>query len=217
MTKSSSSWRGRRESDSQVFCHTNSVHASAGKDKLTRRVSSSAPPPPPQPFWLKSGPSAGGSRLGPLFLSAVFKAKLLPRVLVRFLLAIDLTKFGGMSVARSLQNMSEGTAFFDLAPSQDQAKDVFRSSMVLVSCLVLMSVLPGIVVVVSKVDVLPSVRRSVMTSAAFLVDIGLFCGLCSYDCCRDALHHCLLLFVFTRYLVWFGCFFRLLPGPSEEK
>ena len=24
-----SGWRGRRESDSQVFCHTNSVHASA--------------------------------------------------------------------------------------------------------------------------------------------------------------------------------------------
>ena len=43
-----SGWRGRRESDSQVFCHTNSVNASAGKDKLTRRLPSSAPPPPPK-------------------------------------------------------------------------------------------------------------------------------------------------------------------------
>ena len=28
-----SGWRGRRESDSQVFCHTNSVHVCGGKEK----------------------------------------------------------------------------------------------------------------------------------------------------------------------------------------
>ena len=82
------------------------------------------------------------------------------------------TKFGGVSVAPSLQNVSEGTGFFDLVPSQDETKDVFHSSMVLVSCLVLMSVLPGIVVVILKVDVLPSVRRSVMTSARPWLTLG---------------------------------------------
>ena len=42
-----SGWRGRRESDSQVFCHTNSVHALACVDKDMRQVILSAPPPPP--------------------------------------------------------------------------------------------------------------------------------------------------------------------------
>ena len=35
-----------RSLDSQVLCHLNSVHASAGKDTLTRCIPSSAPPPP---------------------------------------------------------------------------------------------------------------------------------------------------------------------------
>ena len=48
-----SGWRGRRESDPQVFCHTNSVHASAGEDKLTRRTPSSAPPPQPPHLSLR--------------------------------------------------------------------------------------------------------------------------------------------------------------------
>ena len=34
-----SAWRGRRESDSQVFCHSNSLHALAFMDKHFRHIS----------------------------------------------------------------------------------------------------------------------------------------------------------------------------------
>ena len=50
--------------------------------------------------------------------------------------------------------------------------------------------LPGLVVVISKVGVLPSVRRSVIDLCSSLSDFGLCCGLCSCDGCRVALHHC---------------------------
>ena len=76
-------------------------------------------------------------------------------------------------MAPSLQNMPEGTGLFDLAPSQDESKDGFHISMFLVSCVVmLMSLLPGLVVVFSKVDVLPSVRRSVITCARPCLTLG---------------------------------------------
>ena len=41
-----SGWPGRRESDFQVFCHSNWVHASAFTDEHDRRFPSSAPAPP---------------------------------------------------------------------------------------------------------------------------------------------------------------------------
>ena len=151
------------------------------------------------------------------------------------------TQFGGVSVAPSLQNMPEGTGLFDLAPSQDETKDGFHNSMVLVSCVVvLMSLLPGLVVVISKVDVLPPVRRSVMTCARPCLTLG------SVVVCAAAMAAALLytivfsfpdcvwygglgpfwsgpallaalLFVFTRYLVWFGCSSRMFPGLCEGK
>ena len=133
-------------------------------------------------------------------------------------------------MAPSLQNMPEGTGLFDLAPSQDETKDGFHNSMVLVSCVVvLMSLLPGLVVVISKVDVLPSVRRSVMTCARPCLTLG------SVVVCAAAMAAALLytivfsfpdcvwygglalLFVFTRYLVWFGCSSRMFPGLFEGK
>ena len=85
------------------------------------------------------------------------------------------TQFGGVSVAPSLQNMPEGTGLFDSAPSQDETKDGSHNSMVMVSfVVVLMSLLPGLVVVISKVDVLPSVRRSVMTCSRPCLTVGSF-------------------------------------------
>ena len=144
-------------------------------------------------------------------------------------------------MAPSLQNMLEGTGLFDLAPSQHETKDGFLNSMVMVSCVVvLMSLLPGLVVVISNIDVLPSVRRSVITCARPCLTLG------SFVVCAAAMAAALLytiafsftdcdfygglgpfwsgpallaalLFVFTRYLVWFGCSSRLFPGPFEGK
>ena len=47
--KSTNEWRGRRESDSQVFCHRNSMHAwwHIDKDLSLTSISSAPPPPPP--------------------------------------------------------------------------------------------------------------------------------------------------------------------------
>ena len=136
-----------------------------------------------------------------------------------------------MPVAPSLQNMPEGTRLFDLAPSQDET----------MSCVVVLtSLLPGFVVVISKVDVLPSVRRSVMTCARPCLTLGSFvvCAVamaaallytiafslsdCDFYGVFDPFWSgpallAALLFVFTRHLVWFGCFSRLFPGPSEGK
>ena len=45
-----SGWRGRREPDSQMFCHTNSVHVCGGVEKhIVVGVSSAPPQPQPQP------------------------------------------------------------------------------------------------------------------------------------------------------------------------
>ena len=58
-----SGWQGRQESYSQVFSHTNLVHASAVMDKHGRRVPSSTPPPPTTTTRVRShfGSSHGGS------------------------------------------------------------------------------------------------------------------------------------------------------------
>ena len=42
-------WRGRRESDSHVFCHPDSVQLCAWQDRLPRVTQRSEPPPPPPP------------------------------------------------------------------------------------------------------------------------------------------------------------------------
>ena len=138
----------------------------------------------------------------------------------------------------SLQNMP---GLFDPAPSQNDLKDGFRNLMGSVtSVLVLLSLLPGLVVVILKVDVLPSVRPLVMTCARPCANLG------SFVVCAAAMAAALLftfvfsfpdcvwfcglgpfwsglallaamLFVFTLYLVWFGCSSRLFPGLCEGK
>ena len=120
----------------------------------------------------------------------------------------------------SLQNMP---GLFDPAPSQNDLKDGFHNLMGSVtSVLVLLSLLPGLVVVILKVDVLPSVRPLVMTcarpcanfgsfvvSAAAMAAALLFTFVFSFP---DCVWFCGLGLVFTLYLVWFGCSSRLFPG-----
>ena len=117
------------------------------------------------------------------------------------------TQFGGVSVAPSLQHTPEGTGLFDLVPSQDETKDGFHNSMVLVSCVVvLMSLLPGLV------DVLPSVRRSVMTCARPCLTLG------SVVVCAAAMAAALLytiVFSFSRLrFVWWARPFLEWPCPA---
>ena len=137
----------------------------------------------------------------------------------------------------SLQNMP---GLFDPAPSQNDLKDGFDNLMGSVkSVFVLLSLLPGLVVIL-KVDVLPSVRPLVMTCArpcanfgSFVVcaaamaaallftfvfsfpDCVWFCGLGPFWSGLALL--VAMLFVFTLYLVWFGCSSRLFPGLCEGK
>ena len=104
----------------------------------------------------------------------------------------------------------------------------------------LVSLMSGLVVVFSKVDVLPSVRRSVMTCAHPCMALGSV-GVCAAAMAARLLYTfpfsfpdcdlygglgpfwsgpallAALLFVFTRYLVWFGCSSRMFPGLCEGK
>ena len=79
-----SGWRGRWESDSQVFCHPNSVHFCGDVDKLIVVGVSSAPPP------------QGSDRL-------------LARLLIFFLpLMVDMPLHGGHAAGAAMRRRQHG-------------------------------------------------------------------------------------------------------------